>query len=286
MVRNKEKKKTRRVVQVETKFGNTAELDQMTATLDLAELQPVKVGTSDTDEYVGIYNKSRSLLESIVPRKESMLIQHKDAIQAFTKACVHEGVDVKGSLKNFGGEVIVEAEFRGEQQVKDGTDAGVTIGARLVNNYSSTKLRASGYGVRSVCSNGMIFGGIVSGVFRKHEKQELIEKEMIEMVSNIKASTAKLQKLINVAREEKLPTIDEMEEIIMGQIKNKKKAKAIAGLFEKGDLTKYGIYNALTNYATHQVDTEKERGRLQRIAQRVLITPEADLEREPLDDEE
>lgn len=250
----------------------------MIGTLDRAELRPVTVSSETMQPYVAIWNTSQNQIETIVDRRNSNLIQHAEAIAPFIEAIHEKHTDVSGTLKNHGGEVIIEALFK-DLYVGEGNDK-IHMGARLVNNYNTKGgpfFKGELFGFRSFCSNGMILGKVlVSSVFGKHTKISDLQKKMMEFVGSIFDNAIRLQEIIKEADEDKLDE-DEAEGILLKIFRRKKFVKKIQELFEKRDLTRYTVYNALTNYATFQSKNESQRVRLHQIAQRILINPKSEL---------
>ena len=271
---------------MENQFENLDQLSQMTQNLDVAELRQVRVGLSDTDEYVGIWNKSKDILETVVQRKDSTLIQHKDAFEIFIKAVRNKNLKISGTLHNHGGQVIVMAKFD-ELRIDDGSSGGVTAGARIENTYSNSrgpKFSGQAAGERNICMNGMIFGETLAAVFKKHEKQSDLDKAMMEFIGDITSNSKKIKEIIDEARNDKFENTEDAHEVILGEIGSKKKAKKIIELIEEQrDVTRYSVYNSMTQYATHHAQNEKERMRLQRLAEKVLTVPKEELKREAWD---
>ena len=259
----------------------------MTQNMDIAELRPVKVGSSDTDEYVGIWNTSKNILETVVQRKDSTLIQHKDAFASFVRVAQQENLNVSGVIHNNGGQVIVMAKFGGIK-IDDGSEGGITMGVRLENTYSNNhgpRFNSQAAAEREMCMNGMIFGKTLAAVFKRHEKQSNLDKSITEFIGNIMSNTKKIKEFIDNAKKDVLET-DDAHEIILGGIRSKKKAKKIIELIEEQrDITRYSLYNSITQYATHEANNDEESMKLQRVAERILTVPKDKLKREPWDDD-
>lgn len=257
----------------------------MVPTLDRVELKPVNIDGSASEEdissYVAIWNKSRNQIENIVPRNNSAVIQHKDAFGAFARVVREKGLNVKGTIKNFGGHVIVEALFGG-LKVDDGSKNGVEIGVRLENNYErrGPSFNGTGFGLRGVCSNGMVLRGEVSRITKKHTKIAEIEKGLLEFVQSVIDSQENIAETIENAKKDKFDSFADARKVLIGEIASRNVREKVAEYFESRDsITRYTIYNALTQYATHDASNEASRMRLQRVAQRILIKPKSELKR-------
>ena len=246
----------------------------MISHLDEAELRPVTVSSETMQPYVAIWNTSQDQLETIVERRNSNLIQHAEAIAPFIEAMNEKKTEISGTLKNHGGEVIIEALFK-DLFIGEG-DEKIQVGARIVNNYNTKSgpyFRGEFYGFRSLCSNGMILGKVLVGsVFSKHTKISDLQKMMMEFVGSIYENTETLREIISEATKERLE-LEDAEDILLRIFRRKKFVKKLKELFEKGDLTRYTVYNALTNYATFKSKNEAQRVRMHQVAQRVLMTP-------------
>lgn len=221
-------------------------------------------------------------MEAVVERKNSTVIQHADAFNPFIEILNKKGLDASGVVKNYGGHVIVESIFKNVKL----DEHGVSIGVRLSNNYANRSgrpiFRADGFGIRDVCDNGMILSGVVSTGVRQHNRIAQIERLVTEFVEQALGSLDKIKLVIETADAEQFTDVDEAKEIIYGEIDARDKTKSIVGLLEDKDLvTRYGVYNAITNYATHFANDERERSNLHRTAQKILIQPIEKLKRAP-----
>lgn len=250
----------------------------MIGKLDRAELRPVIVSSEVMQPYVAVWNISQGQIETIVDRRNSNLIQHAEAIAPFIEAMHEKKTEISGTLKNHGGEVIIEALFK-DLYIGQGDDK-IQLGARLVNNYNTKGgpfFRGEFFGFRSFCSNGMILGKVLVGsVFSHHTKISDLQKKMMEFVGAIFENATTLTEIIKEAEEDKLDE-DEAEGILLKIFKRKKMVKSLQELIEKRDLTRYSVYNAITNYATFKAKNEAHRARLHQFAQKVLITPKSKL---------
>lgn len=237
--------------------------------------------SENCQSFVAIYNTTRDCLETIVQRKNSTLIQHEQAFNSFVRVCGEKGLKVSGEVKNHGGQVIVEALFN-NLSVADGSEGGLKLGVRLENNYDHKgypNFGGSGFAERLVCSNGMVMKEIVAAIFNKHNKVADLDKVMLEFVDNVlNKSVEALKELVHMAKADGFDDEDELNSVLAGELNfSKRIAKKVKHLIDKEDPTRYGLYNALTNYATHEAPSERMRMRMQRIAERVLVKPKIEL---------
>ena len=261
----------------------------MIQSLDRAELRQVNVGSYEPDNYIAIWNVSRDKLEGIVDRKNSTLIQHKDAFDSFIRVAREKRVEVSGILKNFGGNVIIEATFK-NVNLEDPTGSNINLGVRLENNYDKRGMpcfEGQGFGIRAVCSNGMIIRDVVSKLFKKHEKVADLDKGLLEFIDIIMTSGVKLLKdTIENANKDVFTNAKDVIEVMRGEIFSNRISSEIEETLETKDgISRYTIYNSITMYATHRAKDERERVSLHRIAERILIKPKSELRRKSLEDE-
>lgn len=268
---------------MEREFKSIKELKILINGLDDAETRSVAVASESdykgTEEYIGIWNSTKGLLEGIVHRKNSTVISHKDAFQTFINAVEEKKIEISGMVSDYGGCCVIESEFK-NMSIDDGSAKGIIFGVKLENDYcrgSKPVFKGDGFGVRGVCNNGMVLGGLVTNIFKGHNKVAELNKDMLQFVDRILKSKEKLKEMIDSAKKD---IVDDADEVVLGEIKNRKKAKKIIELFETTDnITRYTIYNALTEYATHSSKDKWEEDHLQKVAQRVLICPQEELER-------
>lgn len=267
-------------------FKNLEQLEEIAQNLDKAELRPIQIAPSQVSPketalynataYVAIWNLTKDQLETIVERKNSCVLQHKDAMGVFVRVAKKLGLNVSGNLKNHGGEVLVEALFD-NMKAEDGSKEGITLGVRLENNYDKRgypNFIVEPFGTRGVCVNGMMLGKFIGSVFQKHRKLADLDKALHEYIGKILATVKeRLERQIVKAKEDVFKEEEDVNEVIMGELSSKKIAQRVKQLLEDKDVTRYTVYNAITQYATHDARDEKQRVRLQNIAQRVLVRP-------------
>jgi hypothetical protein len=265
-------------------FQNLSEFEAIIPTLDTVELKPVSVDGSPVDEdissYVAVWNKTRNQIENVVPRSHSALIQHKEVFNAFARVVKEKDLEINGVVKNFGGHVVVEALFDG-LNINDGSKGGVNMGVRLENNYErrGPSFKGTEFGHRVRCQNGMVlWGGEISRITKRHTKVAEIEKGLLEFVQSVISNQGRVNSIIENARNDVFSDFAEARKVLIGEIASKKIRDKVAELFEtKDNITRYTLYNALTQYATREVASEAARMRVHRIAQRILTKPRTEL---------
>lgn len=272
-------------------FSNLDGLGTIAQNLDRAEVRPITVGNDpvnpngrSTDEYRAIWNTSRDMLESVVKANKSMLIQHQDAIGSLVRALRGKVDDISGNVENNGGEVVVRVDFN-NTKIETPKDV-ITMGIRLRNNYARGSMSGQGHAIRDVCDNGMFLSSVTNTIGSKHNTVESLDKNMSQFVQKVLANTKKVEKVLVKARQDKFENLDHMQEVAIAGVKNRNKAKKIMELLEdRQDLSRYTLYNALTNYATHLSNNDYEKNKVQAVAQMVLIRSVDKLRREDLEEE-
>jgi hypothetical protein len=252
-----------------------SEMAKVIPTLDRAEIRPIVVGSNSTVEWVGIWNTSKNVLETIVPKKYGVIIQHNVAVGSFLEVLRERDIEVKGYVRNFGGKVVLVANFM-DYVIKDGSSKGVNLGVKITNTYSS-KIGPSFTGIaagwRGECENEFSFSKSLSSCFQKHERLADLERGMRIFVDRVIDRVPRISRFIEDARSDVFADVSEEECIVELCIKSKKRVEAIMSLIDKRDLTRYGLYNSFTNYATHVARDDSEYNRYQRVAEKILMNP-------------
>ena len=270
-------------------FKTLEQLQQEVIKLDRAELREVQVGSYNPENYVAVWNTTRDELEGIILKKNSVLLQHKDVFNSFIKIATDINLAITGELKNHGGQVIGEFQFT-NLNFKDPTNSNIRVGMRVENSYNkygSPMFEAQGYGIRGVCNNGMVMYGSIGKIRAKHERLADLDKYMLEFIEKIFKSIEKLQMFINKANEDIFNDVNDAQEVIRGELHSKKLSTDVFGLLETRDnITRYTVYNAITQYATHNSEDELQKLRLHKVAERILIKPRTELSRKKWEDDD
>jgi len=256
-------------------FRNVEEMEQQIQVLDTAEIRPITVNGRQIDPYVAIWNTSKDILEMVVLKKDSYLIQHKDAFKPFVKAIKEKGLNVFGNVKNYGGEVIVEALFD-DLYVEDDAGSKIHLGVRLTNTYNDRypMFKGEAFGFRHACNNGMALGQVMmSRFYGKHIKLSDLQKRLLEFITQVFNNAKFLTDNIEKAKKEIIPSEKDAREIFYGEFYSKRLAEKFMEFVELENMTRYTLYNAVTEYATKKARDERQRELLQAGAQRILVTP-------------
>lgn len=233
----------------------------------------------NAEKYKGIFNNSQERLASIVSKKYKV-IQHRDVLSAVTQTLGKLKLDVSGIVKTFNETMQADLVFKDEGlRLKDDA-TGIMLGFRVLNSYDKTSsFRLEAYAYRIVCNNGMAFGNVLetrsvtfhTGQQKTFETIEAItEKFIVAMINN----QEKLQLLINKSFEESIAW-ENVEPILEKLLTIEKHKKAIMAKLTIGqELTRWNLYNALTDYLSHD-ETLKQGviSHLERVSQRIIEKP-------------
>lgn len=172
-------------------------------------------------------------------------------------------------------------------KINDGK-SDIFFGVRLDNNYSRRSgptLNLTAFGWRQICSNRAFLNKVVR-YSKKHISVAETDKTVIALLDIVTNNMEQVKRIIDTAQGDVFEDTRDMEEAMLGELRSKKKVKRMRELFEsQDDMSRYTVYNAITNYATHEAASEEERMRMQRIAEKILITPVARLKRQPWENE-
>lgn len=263
-------------------FKNISELEGIAKKTDFAETRPIYISDKPVDSYIAVWNTTKNNLETIVEKKNSGLIQHKDALSMFVDTAKEQGKPLHGNFKNYGGEVIAEIIFD-DLKIKDSSGSNVSLGTRLRNNYSShaPSFSGSAFGFRSFCSNGMVLGKVlVSNFSTRHTKISDLEKLMGRFIDRIYDSASTLETVIQEADNDNFSEMREMDEYLQAQFLPRKLIETVMDELEdrkEHELSRYTLYNGLTSYATKHAKSESMQGIVQTVAQTVLTEPTSKL---------
>jgi hypothetical protein len=260
-----------------------------------------KADAKKTEDFYGVYNTSKKELAKVMGSTYA-IVQHKDVVSALAAALGEKGLEVQGTVRNFGNFVMGDLIFmNGKVPIHDDSGEGVRLGVRFTNSYNGTSaFRLSFFGYRLVCSNGMVLGRVLRDVSvttfhrgRENQKNftEIVysTKRFVERV--IDASSA-LQKYIDesikdmVAIEVIGPTIGHLfsskkhrdailKELKIDVIEKKEKKKPVVVTYipqkdAPKKMSRYDIYNAITAHASGEKIALGAELFSQEVAQRVL----------------
>lgn len=265
---------------MDKKFANITEFKTCVMNLDRAiekDVWTTEKGSTAladrTPKHKGIWNIDKKHLSCIATDKYK-IIQHREAFEQLTDVLSELGIKFKGVLRDDGDRVSSEIVFDGKL-IKDDSK-GVQLGVRIVNSYDkSHSLFGELWAYRLVCSNGMVLGKAVGDIrfSRWHMGTIDVRKEMRNFLKLAIQSDNRLNDLISEAMVDSVEW-DLAKKILEKLVGVKKYRDLIQSELEvSGVKTRWDLYNAITNVATHGTDlTSGVREWLQFRAQKVLTT--------------
>ena len=258
------------------RFENISELSVLLEKTDKAEINPVWQGHKDPtpyDEFQTVYNISKERPVNIVKTSRGQVINHSDALQPLVHALEQqEGAEVFGFVHDHGDQVMVEALFN-NIVVDDGAD-GIRMGIRVINDYSRLSVKGETFGYRTVCDNGQALGRTIGSVLScSHTSISRLETQMMSLIENSLNKAKMLTDTIEKAKVDKFVSEQDALKVLIGNVAGEALSTKMLELIEiTGDFSRWNVYNAITNYATHTAVTESQKYNLQRQAQKILVT--------------
>lgn len=278
---------------------NTASILNFGNRFDKAIEVPIFYGENkkDTHDFKGIYNaRTKELVQ--VASKHYTVIQHRDILEAIHDSLKARGLNVKGRLDNFGNSVRLDVVFPGVS-VKDDTKKGISLGIRATNSYDRARsFKLEMFAFRMLCQNGMSLGkaldNIKEVVFHFGNKtKEFVRDIVSKFIEKVVASSGDLQNLVQQSIKDKLDfrtTSKLLEKLIVfkkhrGKIleklnistiekydkKKKKRSFEYVKEDKKESVTRWELYNAITNYTSHEDKLgQSTEDNIQNVAQEIL----------------
>jgi len=224
-----------------------------------------------------IYNMDKKKVATLTSDRYN-LVQHSKVVQSVVDAVMNLNINADARVRDGGNRVFVDLTFKDHKiPIKVGEE--FMAGIRIINSYDKTTgiIVAPRY-LRMVCSNGMVVNRIISGYAVKHSKK---------MTKDFESTVARLLKKM-IEQEETLRNLVEdciadsiewelMERILVSLANSKKHIDKIRELLPENP-TRWSLYNAFTEYATHDAQLRPNvEQMLQGKAQKILVTPLVEL---------
>lgn len=259
-------------------FDSVSSLQKLGMNLDRAEerialTQKEGFEAIPTERYKGIWNVDNNALACIAGEGYK-IIQHGEVVQQFAEVLGQLGLEGDGQLWDMRDRVEVKFVFKNLDLVDDGKK-GIKLGVRLVNSYNKQNcLTGELYAWRLVCSNGMVLGSAINNIAlkRHHSENVDVRKEMREFIKRAIESEHRLKLLVSEAMKDTLEWeyCEKLLEVVVYQKKYREMLQE--ELQGKKKLTRWDLYNAMTNIASHGEDLSfYVENYLQRQAQKVLL---------------
>jgi hypothetical protein len=257
--------------------------------LDVAESRKVLIPSTsgenliEADNYQAVWNLSKNSLGCIASR-DYKIINHREVVKSLFEAINGLNIKFDYNLRTQGHRIFLDVAFpdtkllvKAKGLVKGEEFIG---GIRLVNSYDKTTgLLILPRLCRVVCSNGMIMDNYITGYSIRHNQKlvesfsELIEKALVNMVNSCDTLKAVINECIEDSTEWQYVKI-----ILKNLIHYKKHfLKILENLKEKhsegAKLTRWDIYNSVTQYCSHNTQLKPTiEALLQKKAQKLLAT--------------
>lgn len=285
-------------------INNTQDLVSISTSFNTASTKPIFYGDEkvETEGYKGIYNNQAKKLAQVVS-KHYQIIQHRDAVQAIGEVLDEAGIKTTGFVKSFGNQIQGNLVFDNKGEAVKDPESGIKLGIRFLNSYNkSTSFRLELYGFRMICQNGMALGKAMKDVrevtFHMGEEKtlpalkEIVRRFVKNMVDNVSSLQHYIDEcLIDTVEWENVGKLleklfqhrkhrDKIGDILgisFIEVEDKKtKKKSYNYVLEKEGkqkITRWDLYNAITDYASHNDLGLSVENRLQDTAQNVLRKP-------------
>jgi hypothetical protein len=273
----------------EEKMG-LAGLKNKAVGFDRAEMRDVHI-VKDGEDYLskrhmGIWNIDRNELACLAP-KSYMVIQHRYATEKLIEAVTSLNIKAEALLKKSKHGIQIDFDFPESKFELTEVGESFTTGIRVVSDYSQVAgLVVAARITRLACSNGMIVNDIVKPqrVRYTEELKITVEGLIDKIIKDIITNDDKLANMVSICMKDSVEW-QALRLLTKAMFKKQKHVKEILSrvkLDENGRVTRWNLYNAVTNYVSRwgsrlkpQVDTW-----LQNKAQKILKTPIAQLTEE------
>ncbi|MHC4062655.1 MAG: hypothetical protein ACYSR6_13790 [Planctomycetota bacterium] len=263
-----------------------AELKNKAIGFDRAEMRDVHI-VKDGEDYLskrhmGIWNVDKNELACLAP-KSYMVIQHRYAVEKLIEAITSLNIKAEALLKKSKHGIQIDFDFPESKFELSEVGESFTTGIRVVSDYSQVAL---------ACSNGMIVNDIVKPKRVKYTEELKITVEGLidKIIKDIITNDDKLANMVSICMKDSVEW-QALRLLTKAMFKKQKHVKEILSrvkLDENGRVTRWSLYNAVTNYVSRwgsrlkpQVDAW-----LQNKAQKILKTSIAQLTEEMVKVEE
>ncbi len=268
---------------------NLAELKNLALSFDRAEMRDVHI-VKDGEDYLskrhmGVWNVDKNELACLAP-KSYTVIQHRYATECVIEGISSLNIKAQATLKRSRHGIDVDFDFPDSKFELTEVGESFTTGIRVVSDYSQVAgLMIAARVTRLACSNGMVVNEIVKPTRIKYTEQltltveGLIDKVIRDIISNDR----KLVNMVSVCMGDSVEW-QAVKLLTKALFKEKKHVGEILSRLkydDRGRVTRWDFYNAITNYASSGGRLKPEIDAwLQYKAQKVLKTPIAQLTEE------
>ena len=273
-----------------------AELKNKAIGFDRAEMRDVHIVKDGENylskRYMGVWNVDKNELACLAP-KSYMVIQHRYATEKLIEAITSLNIKAEALLKKSKHGIQIDFNFPESKFELTEVGESFTTGIRVVSDYSQVAgLVIAARVTRLACSNGMIVNDIVKPKRVKYTEELKITVEGLidKIIKDIITNDDKLANMVSISMKDSVEW-QALRLLTKAMFKKQKHVKEILSrvkLDENGRVTRWNLYNAVTNYVSRwgsrlkpQVDAW-----LQNKAQKILKTSIAQLTEEMVKVEE
>lgn len=257
--------------------GFTA-INEVNKVFDSATERQIFVNGVDQPKYKAIWNETRGHVSAIASNKYN-LVAHQDVFNAVKDALANLNLNTSVKIRDGGDRMQADVVFEGRdiEVAKGEVFAG---GFRLINSYNKTTgVIIQPCLVRLACLNGMVASEIINTGFSVHHSNKMVldfERSIPKLINDLAQSNEKIKSILNTAIGDSIEwqLLDKLLEKFVHVEKHRKNIYSILARDCKGDsVSRWDLYNAFTNYATHgqQLKISAE-NLIQRKAQEILKT--------------
>ena len=241
------------------------ELKEKAASLDRAEMWDLYGKKEDNNypcsRHMLVYNVDKKTMACIA-RRNYAVIQHKKAIETVIDAITALNIKAEAELKTSKHGIQADIDFPDVGFELEEIGEKFISGIRLENDYSQQAgLIISPRITRLACTNGMIISEVISPKRIKWTEQLTVELQGIidKLIKDIVHDNEKLAGIVaDCINDNVEPTTAKL--LVKFMFRKKKHVKEIiAKLPQEGErITRWALYNAVTNYATHNKKLKPE----------------------------
>jgi len=263
---------------------NMAELKNAAMSFDTAILEDVRKGSNTEPEknFRAVTNVNTGKTAAMVSDRYN-LVQHKDVVESVADALVNLNIKADAMVRNDGNRVFVDISFPDSKLYVENVGEEFFCGIRVINSYNKTTgIMVLPRLVRLSCTNGMVVNVGWIKEFNITHTQKLAENfsnTIQVMIRDMAEGNEKFKAMINGCIGDSIEW-ELMDKILNKLVDNRNKHYEAIKLKLEGKVnpTRWDLYNAFTDYATHgeQIKPSIENW-LQNKAQKLLVTPLVEL---------
>jgi predicted transcriptional regulator len=267
-----------------------AELRNLAMGFDRAQMRDVHI-VKDGEDYLskrhmGVWNLDKNELACLAP-KSYMVIQHRHAVECLIEALSSLNINAQAELKQSKHCIQIDFDFPESKLELSEVGESFTTGIRVVSDYSQVAgLVIAARVTRLACSNGMIVNDIVKPRRIKYteELKVTVEGLIDKIIKDIITSDEKLANIVSICMRDSVEwqALRLLTKALFQKKCHVKEILARVKSDEDGRITRWGFYNAVTNYVSSSGGRLKPQvdAWLQNKAQKILATPIAQLTEE------